>query len=194
MKLSVVIPIYNEEQNITLALMENTQRADLDPIEEAKGYRMLINRFKLKQQDVAAKVGKQRATIANSLRLLGLPNEVQQGLAQGLIGAGHAKVLLGLASKEKQREIYYHIVEKGLSVRVVEALVKQIKEQGESEEAEPPKKAKKSGVESHIKTLEDSLVSVLGTKVEIKHSGDKGRIEISYYSLDDFDRLMEILK
>lgn len=177
-----------EEQNLTVALIENIQRADLNPVEEAKAYRVLINRFKLKQQDVAVKVGKDRATIANALRLLNLPDEIQEGLVEGKISAGHAKVLLGIEDPERLVALYREIVEKGLSVRALEAM---------SADERPAKKTaatKRSGKDSHVKQMEDKLISLLGTKVEIKHSGTKGRIEISYYSLDDFDRIMDIFK
>lgn len=189
---AIVIEV-TEQENITLALIENIQRSDLDPIEEAKTYKLLINRFKLKQQEVAERVGKERTTIANSLRLLQLPESVQNGISEGLIRSGHAKAILGLSSKEKQKEIYKLIIEKELSVREVEALVKKIKENQEGEELSNIDNGKKVK-QPHIKQMEDSLVSVLGTKVEIKHSGNKGKIEISYYSLDDFERLVDILK
>ncbi len=189
---AIVIEV-SEQENVTIALIENIQRADLDPIEEAKAFKLLINRFKLKQQEVAERVGKERATITNSIRLLQLPELVQKGISEGLIRSGHAKALLGLTSKDKQKEIFKLIIEKRLSVREVEAIVKQIKEFEESGEQSGSKILQKLK-EPHIKQMEDSLVSVLGTKVEIKHSGNKGKIEISYYSLDDFERLVDILK
>jgi ParB family chromosome partitioning protein len=175
----------SEEENLTFALIENIQRTDLDPIEEAKAYRVLINRFKLKQQDVAQKVGKDRATVANMIRILGLPEMIQAGLSEGKISTGHAKALLAVPD-HRQVDVYKDIVKKGLTVRAVEAVAETMA--GES-------KAKKSRDKNpHIRKMEEMLISVLGTKVEIKHAGTRGKIEINYYSLDDFERIIEILK
>jgi ParB family chromosome partitioning protein len=179
----------DEQDNVTLALIENIQRSNLDPIEEAKAYRVLLNRFKLKQNDIALKVGKDRATITNSLRLLNLPEDIQEGLSRGLISVGHAKVLLSLTDKDRQRAMFDEIVEKGLSVRSLETAVNEIKTV--TGKSKPRGLSKK---EAHIKKMEEKLIHVLGTKVEIRHSGSKGRIEIFYYSLDDFDRIVELIK
>ena len=179
----------SEEQNLTLALIENIQRSDLDPIEEAKAYRMLINRFKLKQQDLAQKVGKDRATIANVLRLLNLPEDIQKGLSEGKISVGHAKVLLS-APEDRQMELYQAILSQGLSVRAVEALLGA----DALEKDNDGREEKSTHKDPHIRKMEEMLVSLLGTKVEIRHSGNKGRIEINYYSLDDFERIIELLK
>ncbi|MDA3900615.1 MAG: ParB/RepB/Spo0J family partition protein [Spirochaetes bacterium] len=176
----------NEEENVTIALIENIQRQDLDPIEEAKAYRLLINRFNMKQNDVAKRVGKERATIANSIRLLSLPDIIINAISEGSISQGHAKVLLGVPGSQKE---YYFglILSQNLSVRALESLIKsnQDKLSGDSQSKKNPK-------DPHIKKMEDKLVSTLGTKVEIKHSATgKGRIEINYYSLDDFERILE---
>lgn len=178
----------DEEKNLTMALIENIQRADLDPIEEAKAYKVLAGRFKLKQSDIAKRVGKERATIANSLRLLNLPPEIQNGLTRGKISTGHAKLLLSVQEASKQKKLYKEILEKGHSVRGLEKVIAD--QERENSAAENKKKQK----EAHIRKMEDRLKSLLGTKVEIKHSGKKGVIEISYYSLDDFERIIELLK
>lgn len=178
-----------EEQNISLALIENIQRQNLDPIEEAKAYRLLISRFRLKQQDVAQRVGKERATVANSLRLLSLPESVQHSLSGGEISQGHAKVLLSVEDEEKLMRYYRQCIDNGLSVRALEALIKH--NDPMSQLSAPAQKKK----EAHIKTMEEKLVAFFGTKVEIRHStSGKGRIEISYYSVEDFERLMEKLE
>jgi ParB family chromosome partitioning protein len=186
-KISAIVIEANEEQNVTLALIENIQRQDLDPIEEAKAYKVLINRFKLKQADVAKRVGKERATIANSLRLLSLPDSIQEAVTSGEISQGHAKILAGLDTDEQ----YYYfdqIISKNLSVRGLESL---IKEETNSEIKNTKQSIRK---DPHIKKMEDKLISVLGTKVEIRHSNTgKGKIEIVYYSLDDFERIIEQL-
>ncbi len=175
------------DENLTIALIENLQREDLDPIEEAKAYKILISRFRLKQQEIAEKVGKDRATIANSLRLLNLDEKIQQAISKGNISVGHAKVLLG-APESKQIRIFNEIISKGLSVREAERLV-------EAEKSVNTKiKNKSKSKDAHIKKMEEKLISVLGTKVEIHHSGKSGRIEIYYYSIDDFDRIMDLMK
>ena len=179
----------DEVENLTLALIENIQRESLNPIEEAKAYRVLVNRFKLRQQDIAKNVGKDRATIANSLRLLNLPQEIQDGLSQGLISAGHAKALLSVSQVTRQRELYGEAVKKGLSVRALEVLAAELKS-GKNKGVET--KARKK--EAHIRKMEESLINILGTKVEIKHAGARGKIEISYYSLEDFERIMDLIK
>ncbi len=178
----------DEESNLTMALIENIQRSALDPVEEAKAYKVLAGRFKLKQSDIAERVGKERATIANSLRLLNLPPEIQKGLSEGKISTGHAKLLLSVSGTSGQKKLYKEILEKGHSVRGLEKIIADL--ETEKNSAGNKKKQK----EAHIRKMEDRLKSLLGTKVEIKHSGKRGVIEISYYSLDDFERILELLK
>ncbi len=179
----------DEVRNLTMALIENIQRADLDAIEEAKAYQVLVNRFKLRQQDIAEQVGKDRATIANALRLLNLPDEIQEAITDNTISAGHAKALLSLP-EEKQLELFRKIREKGLSVRALEKLVQEENENTSGGTARTAAQKK----DAHIRKMEEELVSLLGTKVEIRHSGAKGKIEISYYSLEDFDRIIELIR
>lgn len=191
-KIRAIVIEANEEQNLTFALIENIQRRDLDPIEEAKGYRVLINRFKLKQQDVADKVGKDRATVTNILRLLNLPEDMQLAVSKGDISTGHAKILLSVTDETIQRNLYGQVIDNQLSVRALEKMVS-------SEDESSPKKNKSSDREiklkpAQIRKMEEKLMSRLGTKVEIKHSGKKGRIEIAYYSLEDFERILELFK
>ena len=174
----------DEETNFSIALIENVQRQNLDPIEEAKAYRLLINRFKLKQQDVAKKVGKERATIANSLRLLTLPENIQEAVSAGVISQGHAKVIASL-EEDKQIHFYTQILEKNLSVRSLEKLINETSVEKTISGKTPSRK------DAHIRQMEEKLRSLFGTKVEIRHSGGKGKIEISYYSLDDFERIVE---
>ena len=187
-KIRAIVIEADEEKHYTMSLIENIQRSDLDPIDEAKAYRVLINRFKLKQNDIADRVGKDRATIANALRLLNLPEEIQEGLSAGRISVGHAKLLLSITGHGRQKSIYTQIMEKGLSVRALEKML------DDSVAPEKEEKKTRSGKESHIRKMEEELVSILGTKVEIRHSGTRGKIEISYYSLDDFDRIIDLLK
>lgn len=184
-RIKAIIVDAGEEENLTYALIENIQRTNLDPIEEAKAYRMLISRFKLKQQDVAEKVGKDRATIANALRLLTLPETIQHAISEWRITSGHAKALLSVP-ENRQLEVYGEIIKKGLSVRETEKIA--------SSYAEDGKQKKRREKNPHIRKMEEMLVSIFGTKVEIKHSGNRGKIEINYYSLEDFERIIELLK
>ncbi len=176
----------DEVKNLTMALIENIQRTDLNPIEEAEAYKILINRFSLRQQDIATRVGKDRATVANTLRLLQLPVEIQEALGAGEITTGHAKVLLS-APGGRQMRLFNETVKKSLSVRALEGM---LNEGGAASGAVK----KKKGKDAHVRKIEEDLVSVFGTKVEIQHTAGKGRIEISFYSLDDFDRIIEIIK
>ena len=182
----------NEEQNFSIALIENVQRQNLDPIEEAKAYKVLINRFSLKQSDVAHKVGKGRESVTNSLRLLNLPSEIQESLSDGSITVGHSKVLLGIENPDEQLRFFRQIAEKGLSVRALEQLITDDAPEAKSKGAKQGKAP--SAKEAHLRAVEDKLRKMLGTKVEIKHSGTKGRIEICYYSLDDFERIVDCFK
>jgi len=183
----------DEEQNFTMALIENIQRENLNAIEEAKAYKLMIHRFKLKQQDVAKRVGKDRTTVTNTLRLLNLPEEVQEGIIDKRISAGHAKVLLSIEDPNKQLSLFNEIIEKGLSVRSLEAIIDPVKDIDGNNNKNSEQKAVQAK-SPQIKKMEEDLITKLGTKVEIRHSGGKGRIEISYYSLDDFERIMEKIK
>ena len=180
----------NEEQNFSIALIENVQRQNLDPIEEAKAYKVLINRFSLKQSDVAHRVGKGRESVTNSLRLLNLPSEIQSALSEGAISVGHSKVLLGIENPDEQVRLFKAAVDKGLSVRALEQFIADDAPEAKGVKAGKAPTAK----EAQIRMLEDKLRKMLGTKVEIKHSGSKGRIEISYYSADDFERIVDCFK
>jgi len=182
---SIVIEA-DEEQNLTMALIENIQRVNLDPIEEAKAFRILINRFKLRQQDIASRVGKDRATVANLLRLLTLPEEIQQAITDGRISMGHAKVILSIPDDTRQMRLFRDTVDRGLSVRGLEKMIADTQTNSAVKASETRREK-----QAHIRQMEEKLVSILGTKVEIKHSGNKGKIEISYYSLDDFQRIVE---
>jgi ParB family chromosome partitioning protein len=191
-KIRAIVVSASEEENFSMALIENVQRQNLDPIEEAKAYRVLINRFKLKQSDVATRVGKGRESIANSLRLLNLPDEIQDALSAGRISVGHAKVLLSIESSDDQVSFCRQTVERGLSVRALETILNEetVPSAGRKKTARASSKTV-SAKEAHIRKMEDKLRRLMGTKVEIRHSGTKGRIEISYYSLEDFERIIE---
>ncbi len=187
-KIKAIIMEAGEEMNLSLALIENLQRTDLDPIEEAKAYKMLSSRFKLKQAEIAERVGKDRASVSNVIRLLNLPEHMQEALSAGSISSGHAKLLLSL-SGQRQEQLFNEVLSEGLSVR---ALEKKIEDFGDNTGEESSSKTQRK--DPHIRKMEEMLISLLGTKVEIRHQGSKGRIEIHYYSLDDFDRITGLLK
>jgi ParB family transcriptional regulator, chromosome partitioning protein len=181
-----VIKNVSSEEALVLALIENIQREDLNPIEEAKAFRRLIEQFNMTQEDVAQSVGKDRSTISNLIRLLKLPTEIQDSLFTGDLSMGHARALLGLEDGEQQRRIFQRVKQKGLSVREVENL---IKKQG----VEPHRKSEKAR-HHEIVLLEEELQKRLGTKVRILAKKKKGKIIIEYYSLDDFERILQLLQ
>jgi len=172
-----------------ISLIENLQREDLNPIESAEAFKRLIEEFNLSQEDLSKRIGKDRTTIANTLRLLKLPLEVRDQLLQNRITSGHARAILSLENKEKQKELCALIIKKGLSVREAEALAKRWSER--------PKRrtplARAADLESQLNSLQDSLRRCLGTKVLITQNGKRGRIEIEYYSPDDLERIVEAI-
>jgi len=172
---------------LVLALVENLQRAQLSVLEEAEGYHRLAEEFELTQQQVADYVGKDRSTVANALRLLQLPASVRQLMREGLLTAGHARALLGLENERRIAELAREAVERGWSVRDVEAQVKRTRPQGST-----PRRDKLRDVNETM--LEEALQRALGTEVRIHKSGkDKGRIEIPFFGADDFERVFEII-
>ena len=167
---------------IEQALIENIQREDLNPLEAAEAYKRLQDEFKLTQEDLAKRVGKERSTVTNFLRVLGLPKELKQSLATGALSMGHAKALLSLERVRDQIQAASAIVRKGLSVREAEALASRLKN---------PAKETKSRQSHELKTVEEKLKKSLGTKVSIITKAKGGRIVIEYYSAEELDRLLE---
>ena len=167
---------------IEQALIENIQREDLNPLEAAEAYKRLQDEFKLTQEDLAKRVGKERSTVTNFLRILGLPKELKQSLAVGALSMGHAKALLSLERVRDQIQAASAIVRKGLSVREAEALANRLKN---------PAKEKKSRQSHELKSVEEKLKKSLGTKVSIITKAKGGRIVIEYYSAEELDRLLE---
>ena len=183
-KVPVLIKNVSDEEALELSLIENIQRENLNPIEEAKAYAKLMTMFELNQDEIAVKVGKDRTTIANSLRLLKLPSDIQDKLISKVISTGHAKVILGLESASMQQKIVHRIIKEGLSVRATEHFVARIKEP-------PVHKRKMAYKDQHITALEEHIQQVLGTKVTICQGKKKGKIEIEYYSSDDLNRILD---
>ena len=178
-----------DEDVAKLALIENVQREDLNPIEEALAYKNLMEDFDLKQDQLAETIGKSRSYITNSLRLLNLDKEVIDYLYKGDLTQGHGKVLLGIKDKEAQVELAKRIIDTGLNVRKTEEEVKKVKE----ENGDEPKSKTPVKRDPYIVDLEDQLIRTLGTKVKLNMGDKKGKIEIEYYSEQDLQRIFEIL-
>jgi ParB family chromosome partitioning protein len=183
-KVPAIIKDVSDEESLELSLIENIQRENLNPIDEAKAYKRLATEFNMSQDNISAKVGKERATVANSMRLLNLPDDIQGKLSIGEISVGHAKVLLGLENQAEQRKLVEKIIKDGLSVRETEKAVAEIKEP-------PVHKRKMAFKDTQIIALEEHMQRVLGTQVKICQGKKKGKIEINYYSQEDLERLLE---
>lgn len=171
---------------LELSIVENLQREDLNPIEEAEAYRRLIEEFGLSQEEAARRVGKDRSTVANSLRLLKLPGSIQADVAAGLLSAGHARALLALPSPAAQMGLAERIKAQGLSVREAEALA--------AAKGRSPRRRPGPHRDVHVRMAEEDLKRKFGTQVRIRGTQEKGRIEIEYYSAEDLIRLVDLLK
>ncbi len=187
-KIPALVKDVSSQDAIEIALIENIQREELNPIETANAFQSLMKDFKLTQEALSDRVGKDRATVANYLRILKLPDEIKALVNEGSLTIGHAKALLSLEDKHKQIAAAKKIVREGLSVRAAEFLCNN--RTGPSQVSASVKKEKRKLPE--VADLEDRLIQALGTKVSIRHKGKKGRIEIEYYSLDELDRLLEL--
>jgi ParB family chromosome partitioning protein len=178
-----------EQSLLEMALIENIQREDLNPIEEALAYRRLADEFNLTQEGIASAVGKDRASVANFQRLLKLPDEVRNEVASSRLSMGHARALLSLQDEADQRRIARDVIARSLSVRETESLVKKIVESGKPQrETAEPKPA-----DVHTRAAEDRLKLLLGTRVRIVRQGTKGRIEIDFVSEEELIRIYDQL-
>lgn len=187
LQIPAIIKECNEEESLQISLIENLQRENLNPVEEARGYKELIEKFNFTQETISKKIGKSRPYIANILRLLNLPDFILQGIIEEKITEGHGRCLLSLPSQELQSKVYYQIILEKLSVRQTEDLVKSII----SPDRKP--KRKKSTTHIYISDLVEKLSSFLGTKVRITGGGKKGKLYIDYYSREDLERLIDII-
>ena len=189
------VPVITREADdrsvLELALIENLQRENLNALEEALGYAQLAEQFQLTQEQIAVKVGKSRAAVANATRLLKLPASVQSYLREGRISVGHAKVILGLADERNQTFAAERIIKDGLNVRQTEGLVTKLLARGPKATGEKP--AAVVPVSSNITRLEDRLREKFGTKVHLKYTHGKGAVEIAFFSDDELQRVLEIL-
>jgi ParB family chromosome partitioning protein len=182
---------YTDEKRMEVSLIENIQRADLNPIEEASAYKGLMELTGLSQDEIAAKVGKNRSTVANALRLLKLPRIMQERLEQGALSAGHARALLAVSNPQDQERLFQEMLTKGISVREAEKRATAFNTEGNAKIATKVSSVSKQVPE--LRAIEEKFIESLGTKVSIEGDLHKGNIHIEYYSMEDLDRLYEIL-
>ena len=182
-----IVKELTEEENMLLAIVENMQREDLNPIEEAEGLKKMIDTYGLTQEQVSYSVGKSRPYITNSLRLLKLPGRVQQLTAEGKITTGHARALAAVKSQQRQIDLAVRASKEGLSVRQIEQLAKETKQPQEKKKTRKVKSADE-------KRVEEDLKNALGTKISLNRKGKGGKIEIEFYSADELERLIELLR
>ena len=184
---AIVMELSNK-QLLEVSLIENIQREDLNPIEEAIAYKKLIEEFNITQEDLAVKLGKSRTAITNSMRLLNLDKRVQDYLIEGVITEGHGRAILGIADFDLQNEMAQKIIDEGLSVRQVEALIRR---QNDKKKTKQKKEVQQN---PYINDIKEKLESYLGTKVQLStNKKNKGKIEIEYYSAEDLNRILELL-
>jgi ParB family chromosome partitioning protein len=189
-EIPVLLKELDDREVLELSLIENLQRDDLNPLEEAEAYKRLTEEFGLNQEELGSRLGKDRSTVANTLRLLKLPYEVREQLLRNRITPGHARAILSLESREKQKELCGLVIQKGLSVREAENLAKRWSKTSRKVTAS---EKKRGDLESQLIALGDSLRRHLGTKVQIRAKGKRGKIEIEYYSFEDLERIVETI-
>lgn len=187
-KVPVIIKELSEKEILEISLIENLQREDLNPIEEAEGYQKLLQEFEMTQEDLAQRVSKSRSAITNTIRLLKLDAAVQKMLSDGALSSGHARALLSLEDNEMQKEAAERIIREGLSVRDTERLVKRLTTKKPAKEPVLPAQD-----DFIYRDIEEKMRQILETKVQIKNKGKRGRIEIEYYSPDELDRILAML-
>ena len=185
----VVVKSITDSDLLEMSIVENIQREDLNPMEEAEAYNMLITEFNLTQDQVAVRVGKSRSAVANFLRLRQLPEQIKISIIDGVLSMGHARALLGAQTSAQQNAAWRSIISKGLSVRETENLIKRLKS-----EKIKPKESSPSSEQKYLLSLAEDLSRHFGTQVQIKRRGQTGTVEIKFYSNDDLDRLLSLLK
>lgn len=190
-ELPVIVREADDTAVLELALIENLQRENLNPLEEAQGYSQLIEQFNLRQEDVATKVGKSRALVANSLRLLKLPAVVQSYVRDGRLSVGHAKVILGLSAAEQQKLAAERVLKHGLNVRQTEELVAHLQNQSRSSAKTAPEIAS-AHRDAHVADLENRLRERFGAKVQLRYREGKGSVEIRFFNDTDLERILQI--
>ena len=190
----VIIKDLTDQEVVEIALIENIQRENLNPIEEAIAYKRLLTEFNLKQDEVAERVSKSRTAVTNSMRLLKLNEKVQQMVIDDMLSTGHARALLGIEDQDKQYQTAQKIFDEKLSVRETEKLVKKIQQEKEEDKSKKETKIDPKMV-AIFGDLEETMKMILGTKVAINQKDDKkGKIEIEYYSMDELDRIIDLIR
>ena len=190
-----IVRNFDDRQNAIVAIIENMQREDLNPIEEAKGLKAMTEKYGFTQEQVSVSLGRSRTYIANSIRLLKLPEEIQQYVSEGQMSAAHGRTIINIPDKVKQKEVADKIIRNDLSVRATEKLADKIKD-----ELKPERKRRKKAVSDELgrtpemEAVEEELRRLIGTKVNIRGDEKKGRIEIEYYSLEELNRLIDLLR
>lgn len=180
-----ILEVRSDAEMLELALVENIQREELNPVDIAHAYQRLIEELRLTQEEIAQRVGKDRSTITNFLRLLKLPEKIRDGLKRGRLTMGHARALLSLDNERDQLKLYERIIGGGVSVRTVERTTRSSRK--------PAKQGKHSGHGASVHSVEEQLKRFLGTKVKVRHKGGRGEIVIEYYTTDDLERILELI-
>ncbi|NLP47115.1 MAG: ParB/RepB/Spo0J family partition protein [Epulopiscium sp.] len=188
-QIPVMIQNFNSQKALEISLIENIQREDLNPIEEAKAYQRLIEEFNLTQEKIAKKVSKSRSVIANSLRLLQLDPRVQEMLIEEVITSGHARALLGISDLELQYQVAQKVFDEELTVRETEKLIKKLLDPKSQK-----RKKQSSPLQPVYQEIEERFKQILGTKVQISQGKNKGKIEIEYYSNEDLERILSLMQ
>lgn len=188
-KVPILVKNIGDHELLELSIVENIQRQNLNPMEEAEAYQRLLTDFKMTQEKIARQVGKSRSAVANFLRLNQLPEDIKASIKDGLISMGHARALLGAETAALQRQAWKIVIMKSLSVRATEALIQRL-----NAEKEKPRNPVKRPEDLYFSTIEEDLARHFGTKVLIKRRGQKGKVEIEFYSDDDLDRLLSLFK
>ena len=186
-RIPAVVKDASDSQALEMALVENLQREDLNPLESAEAYQRLIEEFKLTQEEVAGRLGRDRSSVTNALRLLKLPKRIQEDLATGTLSEGHARALLGLEKPADQLKARDVVVKRGLTVRETEALVRRLRE------GSPAKPGRPESQDPNLAAIEDQLRAVLGTKIRIVRDGKGGTLQINFFSSDDLTRIVETI-
>ena len=189
----VIVRSLTREERLEIGLIENVQREDLTPIEEAEAYRSLMNTLRLSQEEISKRVGKKRSTVANALRLLNLPDEMQRALSTGALTAGHARAILSVQNPSEQLVLFKRIGERGLSVREAEAMAEALNRGIRAGRPSQGKQGRARRATPGLAEIEQRFIDALGTKVSLKGSLQKGRIEISYFSEEDLERIFELI-
>jgi ParB family transcriptional regulator, chromosome partitioning protein len=189
----VIVRQADDRAVLELALIENLQRENLNALEEAHGYAQLAGQFQLTQEEIAGKVGRSRAVVANALRLLKLPPAVQNFIRDGRLSVGHAKVILGLTNETDQKRVAERVIKEGLNVRQTEGLLARLHKRGSRQTAPKPETVAAPAGDPHLADLEDRLREVFATKVQLHYAEGKGTVEISFFSENELERILQIL-